>query len=172
MYKVLIIISTIIVLIIGIAAAAMVWVKDASTNPSYCALCHKDPYYSTWESGGELASRHAQAGIPCQTCHPRTLSDSIQEIAAQVTGNYDPLIMELAPLEACTKCHEHESYDEIIPLTAGFGEDKGNPHDSHFGKVECNICHLMHRDSVDYCSKCHDPLVGGIKPYWRVVTEE
>lgn len=168
MYKILKILFTVIIFAVGIAALALAGVKDASTNPAYCALCHQDPYYTSWESGGLLASSHAQAGIPCQTCHPRTLAGSIHEITAQVTGDYQPLIMELAPLEACTNCHQHDVYEELIPLTAKFDH---NPHDSHWGKMECNICHLMHRDSVDYCSKCHDPLVGGIEPYWQVVVE-
>jgi hypothetical protein len=33
--------------------------------------------------------------------------------------------------------------------------DESNPHDSHNGEQNCNLCHNMHQKSQAMCSQCH-----------------
>ncbi|NIN65562.1 MAG: hypothetical protein GTO63_12870 [Anaerolineae bacterium] len=41
-------------------------------------------------------------------------------------------------------------------MTAHLESEAGaNPHDSHYGEMECPLCHKMHRESEDYCAWCH-----------------
>jgi hypothetical protein len=32
---------------------------------------------------------------------------------------------------------------------------ESNPHDSHNGEQDCNVCHSMHGKSKVMCSQCH-----------------
>ncbi len=70
-----------------------------------------------------------------------------------ITGNYT------LPLEGgteidrrfCLECHSPEgegsSWDEIKVAT---NYEESNPHDSHHGEQECNICHNMHEKSYAF----------------------
>jgi hypothetical protein len=83
-----------------------------------------------------------------------------------VTKDYEVPLEERAFGEAwCLRCHEHGSREEIMQLTA---EMRLNPHDSHYGDMECSNCHKMHRDSEDFCAQCHKPLV--TDPGWIIPT--
>lgn len=150
-------------LLLGVAlvpTAGLVWVKDSLATPQYCSSCHADPYYTAWAAGDStaLARQHAELGASCQTCHGRSLGDSLDEITTHVLGNYTvPLMERTFPDTQCYVCHE--SYAAVIPLTdpARTGAER-NPHAGHWGELECGVCHNMHRDSVDYCAGCHNPV--------------
>ena len=156
------IIVAVLLIVISIPLMGTIWVKDGRQNPSYCANCHESPYYNEWiEDNGtfSLANQHSELGISCQTCHDRTLGESISEIVNYTFGNYHfPIDETQIPVEVCLSCHQ--SYATIIPLTdpstTGF---ERNPHDGHWGELECGVCHNMHRDSEVYCDQCHDPMM-------------
>lgn len=157
----------IIMLILIIPTLGIVWVKDSSQDPSYCAMCH-DSYYEGWsgESDAEymLVHQHEELGISCQTCHDRTLSESLGEIVNYITGNYYyPFPETQLSMDTCLACHE--SYDHVISLTTTqITRAERNPHAGHYGELECGECHNMHRDSVEYCASCHEPVAEG--PGW------
>lgn len=157
--KIIKIVVAVLLLIVMIPTMGTVWVKDGRKNPEYCAGCHQDPYYDSWADDDSvlLAHKHEEMGISCQTCHDRTVLESIGEIKDYIVGYEVPLPETQMSMDTCFTCHE--SYDNIIPLTdpAITGEER-NPHAGHFGELECGVCHNMHRESVDYCSSCHNPV--------------
>jgi hypothetical protein len=158
--------TAIVLFVLMLPAMAMVWVKDSRKDPSYCQGCHADPYYTSWveEETSLLAYLHFSHGVSCQTCHDRTMSESVREIVDYLTGNYYvPLPKLELTMETCFACHE--SYKKVIPLTNPkiTGAER-NPHAGHWGELECNACHNMHRVSVDYCAECHSPVTDA--PGW------
>jgi len=159
------IVIALILLVIMIPTMGVVWAKDSSQNPEYCANCHGD-YYTSWsETTHSLDYKHGEMSISCQTCHDRTVTESMEELVSYANDDYTfPLRERKLPKEECFKCHG--SFEEIIPLTAPkvTGLER-NPHDSHKGELECGICHNMHRDSVDACSECHDFVIE--EPGWQ-----
>ena len=80
-----------------------------------------------------LAKKHTVAGILCEGCHKEGTSKE------QVTT------------AVCIQCHGDraklgEQTQKVIP----------NPHDSHVGDVECELCHHAHKPSENYCGNCHE----------------
>ena len=56
--------------------------------------------------------------------------------------------------EQCLECHG--SYQELGMITEK--EESLNPHQSHIGEVRCTYCHHAHKESKDYCNRCHDEI--------------
>lgn len=81
----------------------------------------------------------------------------VHEFVAYVEGDYEIPLRELKyPMKECLECHERGSYEQISEKTAHFESSAGaNPHDSHYGELECRLCHKMHKESEDYCGQCH-----------------
>jgi hypothetical protein len=161
-----IVVAVLLVLLI-VPTMGMMWIKDSRHSPAYCAGCHQDPYYTSWTGGSSaysLAHQHAELGMSCQTCHDRTLSRSLEETANYLTGNYYyPFQEQKLPIKTCLTCHE--SYEKVSSLTnTKITGEKRNPHAGHWGELECGECHNMHRDSVDYCAQCHEPIDA---PGWK-----
>lgn len=142
-----------VVVILGLASMGMVSLNDGIKRPGYCATCHEEPHFRSWEHSDYLAQRHADAAIRCQTCHPQTVSKGVHNIFVRVRGNYRLRRLRV-PKRMCLQCHAHDSYAALVERTGG---RKKNPHQSHYGEIDCRICHKMHQPSVDYCSACHDP---------------
>ncbi|MGI6428757.1 MAG: cytochrome c3 family protein [Syntrophomonadaceae bacterium] len=154
--------KTILILVgvcIIIGAGTGVGLLKASENPSFCGTCHLvRPYYQSWHEGALLDNKHAQEDVRCQDCHIRSIPEKAMEGINFITGNYT------LPLEGgteidrrfCLECHSPEgegsSWDEIRVAT---NYEESNPHDSHHGEQECNICHNMHEKSYAFCSDCH-----------------
>ena len=47
-------------------------------------------------------------------------------------------------------------------LAEATGDEELNPHDSHYGEMECRLCHKMHKPSELYCTQCHQvPMPDG-----------
>lgn len=76
---------------------------------------------------------HAAQGVTCKDCHNKDVPDSA------------------APMSACLDCHG--SYAALAKKTARLGH---NPHQSHLGEVECDLCHKPHGADVIYCNECHN----------------
>ncbi len=123
-----------------------------------CSICHSLDSYTYEESLQNpdlLAYAHAQEGLTCLDCHEQTELEEVH-VGAAPGAKVRPLKVKS---EFCFGCHvenEHTSYDQVIELTADLEEEVGaNPHDSHYGQIECRTCHKNHRESEDYCSECH-----------------
>ncbi len=70
----------------GLALAGL---YEVSQSPDYCRWCHvMDPYVRSWESSDFLAHAHYRADVTCQTCHPQTMTDLLNEIVAMVRESY------------------------------------------------------------------------------------
>ncbi|WP_287195228.1 cytochrome c3 family protein [Syntrophothermus sp.] len=147
-------------IIIGLVIAVAViglsfgfYLVRASHNPSFCAACHIiRPYYQSWSQGTLLASKHRQADVRCQDCHKSSYVDKAKEGVKYITGQYETPLPELkVSQQECLKCHG--SYEKIAERTAKL---EPNPHENpHYGNLECNACHKMHRESKVYCAQCH-----------------
>ena len=133
-------------------------------QPRFYATCHiMQPYLESWESFPFLAHAHAEENVTCLECHEPTIQQQVDELIKFVTKDYEnPLKERKFDQEWCLRCHEHGSYEELIERTKDLTR---NPHDSHYGEMECRICHKVHRASEDYCAQCHGPTVTG--PRWR-----
>jgi hypothetical protein len=152
-----------IVFLIGLASMGMVGLNDSIKRPAYCAYCHADPHYASWEGSDYLATTHARAALPCQTCHPRGLGRSLEEIVSQIKGDYRLRRLRVSN-EACLRCHAHSNYPDLITRTKHI---KLSPHvPYHWKDMDCRICHKMHKPSEDYCSECHDPSAS--RPGWII----
>jgi len=148
-------------LIVLSAAVAGFW--DYHEQPRFCAdLCHiMQPYEDTWTSPGYEAYLHAQADVACLDCHEPTIQQQIEEVRKFVTNDYEqPLRERKLPQETCLSCKEHDSYPALVETTADW---ERNPHASHWGDMECVLCHNQHRASALYCTQCHTevPLPDG-----------
>ncbi|MBN1318311.1 MAG: cytochrome c3 family protein [Anaerolineales bacterium] len=124
-------------------------------QPRFCSdMCHlMDSYYESWSEPGLLANYHSGAGVECLDCHEATIQDQVNELVANVRGNHDdPLGKRKQPKDFCLSCHEHDRYPGLAEATSDW---EFNPHDSHYGEMECYNCHNMHRPSVLYCTQCH-----------------
>jgi len=151
-------------MIVGIAAVVVIVAGVAGWNyheqPQFCATCHiMQLYLESWESPPLLAYAHAEENVTCLECHEPTIQQQMDEGIKFVKNDYEnPLEEREFDQEWCLRCHEHGSYEELIQRTE---ELELNPHDSHYGEMECSICHKVHRGSEDYCAQCHDPVATG-----------
>jgi cytochrome c nitrite reductase small subunit len=152
------------VVVIGGVGAVAAW--KYHELPQFCATCHiMDPYLESWVSSDYGAYAHAVQDVTCLECHVPTTQQQVDELVVYVQGDFEvPLEERQFGNEFCFDCHlpnEHTSYEEVIQLTAGL---ELNPHDSHLGELECEVCHKMHGASEDYCANCHGPVATG--PGW------
>ena len=154
-------VTVVVLAVLGVAG----W--NYHEQPQFCATCHAmQPYLESWNGSELLAHTHAAEDIACLDCHEPTIQQQVEEFVANVTGHYsEPLRERKFPKEGCLACHEHGSYAELVTVTQDW---ERNPHNSHWGEMECYLCHNMHRPSVMYCAQCHDALV----PEGWVVPEE
>lgn len=153
--KALLILAFALLIIGGGSGAALL---KASETPAFCASCHIiKPYYESWNGATLLDSKHAQENVNCQECHYHTLSGKIEEGLHYVTGDYTlPLKSEYGKRAFCLECHSKKggasSWEEIKAAT---DFEESNPHLSHHGEQNCNLCHKMHEPSTVMCSGCH-----------------
>lgn len=149
----------------GYAAEKGIYQKD----PESCAKCHMiKPYVETWKNSDFLAHKHQKAGVGCLECHEVTLQQQKDHLAKSRKKAYKtPLEEREYESEVCFRCHGN--YQDLAERTKDF-KDRGlskNPHKSHYGEIDCNMCHKAHRTSVDYCSQCHQP--GMKKAGWKTL---
>ncbi|MBI9045761.1 MAG: cytochrome c3 family protein [Anaerolineaceae bacterium] len=126
---------------------------EASYNPQFCNMCHIiRPYVESYQTSGFEDNLHMEANVVCKDCHEVSMPEAIGEALTYVTFQYDdPMRPRRVSKETCLKCHR--SYEEMTLRTADL---ERNPHDGHWGTLECNICHKSHEASTNYCSGCHD----------------
>lgn len=154
--------SLLILMIVFIVIGAGIGgaVLKASENPAFCASCHiMEPYYESWYDSEShlLASRHATEDVDCHQCHEPTIATQLNELFLFVTKQYKvPLEKRDFDRDFCFECHTENggatTWEEAI-LATDYAES--NPHDSHNGLLECNVCHNMHQPSQAFCAECH-----------------
>jgi cytochrome c nitrite reductase small subunit len=149
-----------------------------------CSVCHKE-----WNGADLLGQAHAEADVTCLDCHEPTIQQQVQEGIQVATKDFQAAFAaerEFAK-ESCLRCHEHESYEQLIELTKDYtvqGEkvnphayrvdpeapdpeaytvdpEAPNPHDSEQGELECNQCHNIHKESpgLNSCYECHHDAI-------------
>ncbi len=79
-----------------------------------------------------LSHFHSLAGIECSSCHAAKKS------------------RQKTDFSKCISCHGE--YEKLAEATK---DADPNPHKSHQGKLDCNLCHHQHIKSVNYCGQCH-----------------
>jgi len=138
------------VVVVGGVGAAGFW--QYHEEPQFCATCHiMDPYLESWQTSDLGAKAHADEGVACLDCHEPTIQQQMDELVVYISGDFDvPLNQRRLPMAECLECHD--SYAALAELT---GDLELNPHESHWGELECGVCHRMHRESEDYCDQCH-----------------
>ena len=138
------------IVVVGGVGAVGLW--QYHEQPQFCATCHiMDPYLESWQASDLGAHAHAAGDVACLDCHEPTVQQQVDELVVYVQGDFDvPLAQIRYPMAECLECHE--DYPTLAELTSG---SDFNPHDSHWGELECGTCHQMHRESVDYCDQCH-----------------
>jgi cytochrome c nitrite reductase small subunit len=149
------------VVVLGGVSALGFW--QYHERPQFCATCHiMVPYLESWQASDYGAHAHAAENVTCLECHVPTTQQQVDELVAYVKGDFTvPLEEREYGNDFCFDCHEpneHTSYEEVIQLTADL---ELNPHESHLGELECELCHKMHRASQDYCGECHGPVATG-----------
>jgi cytochrome c nitrite reductase small subunit len=152
------------VVVIGGVGAVGLWTYHE--QPQFCATCHiMQPYLESWVSSDYGAYAHALEGVTCLDCHEPTTQQQVDELVVYMQGDFMvPLEERQFGTQFCFDCHEaneHTRYEEVVQLTADM---ELNPHESHLGELECEVCHKMHGASEDYCANCHGPVATG--PGW------
>jgi fumarate reductase flavoprotein subunit len=93
----------------------------------------------------QLAQKHIHAGLTCKQCHGNN-------IPSKQAGKPAP---KVATKEMCLGCHG--TYQELATKTKTL-EPPYNPHDSHYGALDCYQCHRMHSTQELFCTQCHEGL--------------
>jgi hypothetical protein len=97
-----------------------------------CKQCHTKQK-NQLETKILLSHIHNLSGITCSQCH------EMNKFKRKITS------------KQCIACHG--DYNTLADITK---DADPNPHKSHQGKLDCNLCHHQHVKSVNYCSQCHE----------------
>ena len=136
------------------------------------------------DAAGMMAATHRVEGTDCLDCHVPTIGEQVSEGISWVSGNYEiynmgsysNVMMErsltdlteargIANEEFCLNsgCH-NMTREQLEESTADMAF---NPHKaSGHGAVDCGTCHKAHRQSVMYCTKCHDAAMANLPEGW------
>jgi DnaJ-class molecular chaperone len=77
------------------------------------------------------ADRHRAHKVSCEDCHGKGPKKAVE-------------------MKQCFQCHG--SYAKVAGKTKDLSP---NPHDSHLGELECDVCHVGHKPNQFYCKTCH-----------------
>ena len=134
--------------------------------PESCTSCHViKPYVESWKNSAFLDHQHSKSGIGCLECHQLTAEQQKDNVTKFERKAFKtPLDQRQYPNDFCLRCHG--SYKEVAERTRDFQKKNlsMNPHESHYGEIDCSLCHKSHKPSVDLCSECHPAVVK--KPGW------
>jgi hypothetical protein len=104
---------------------------SVTPSPEPIATRSSQEILATWGNPENLDSRHFKA---CPVCH-------------QTTKHVSP------PDEVCLKCHGG-THSGLAKQTRNY--QPMNPHDYHYGDIQCSFCHKMHEPKESPCGLCHD----------------
>lgn len=106
-------------------------------QPSREEMALTRPIFTSWASSSFTDATHAKANVMCAGCHGKNFAEEGDSVEK----------------ERCQSCHG--GYRELAAKTQPSDFPDRNPHRSHLGEVECNVCHKAHGPSSVYCLKCH-----------------
>lgn len=154
-------------ILVGVKGSGLCEEKNPyQKDPESCASCHViKPYVQSWKSSDFLDHKHSKAGIGCLECHQLTDKQEKENVTKFRSESYKTSLSQREyPNDFCLRCHG--SYKEVAERTKNYQKKDltQNPHESHNGEINCNLCHKSHKPSVDSCSECHPPVVQ--KPGW------
>jgi cytochrome c nitrite reductase small subunit len=126
--------------------------------PQLCPVCHNmQTNYDTWNSGHLEANKHAAAGVTCHDCHESSIPTQVEQLWKYATGDYKTPIekRQFGTRVFCGRCHDLATVISKTTLVnvSTFADE--NPHNSHIGFLECNMCHSEHNESQLSCKQCH-----------------
>lgn len=100
-----------------------------------CTSCHEPEGDLSLRKKLPLSHAHKLGGVSCSQCHE------------------DPASPSAVDQTVCLECHS-----DTAKLFEATGSLELNPHFSpHEGKIsDCNRCHHQHKESENYCSRCHN----------------
>ncbi len=140
------------------------------------------------DASAMMAATHRVEGADCMDCHVPTLGEQVSEGISWVSGNYEiydtasykGVMMErnladlteargIANEEFCLRSGCHDMTRE--ELEASTADLAFNPHSTKHGTPDCGTCHKAHRQSVMYCTKCHDGAAANMPEGWLTFQE-
>lgn len=129
-----------------------------------------DKYGNVVEDAGDilLVAHKEAAGMTCVSCHESVIAQQITEGLHWVPGDYEYPLQERSltalngygqnetPEQFCLNENCHNTTREQLAVTTASLER--NPHvvEVNHREFECSDCHKVHRQSVMYCSACHE----------------
>ena len=99
-----------------------------------CTPCHPKTGPASIRTKMPGSHAHNLAGVTCEKCHGKAEKQETPE------------------MKQCLTCHNPE---KLVEKTAKIKPE--NPHTSpHYGNsLDCNLCHIQHGKSENYCNQCH-----------------
>ncbi len=91
----------------------------------------------SWADSDMLDAIHSRKDVTCQACHGKNM----------------PSLGDTVESSRCLICHG--PMEDLIKKTTPAEFADRNPHNSHLGEIECNVCHYAHSESKAYCLECH-----------------
>lgn len=91
------------------------------------------PHFTWAAQAVLLGDKHKDLGIQCDGCHKESPPQN------------------KVPTAVCQGCHG--DYKTLAERTQKVDP---NPHKSHEGDLECEMCHHSHKPSEDRCGSCHN----------------
>ncbi len=132
-------------------------IKDA--KPGDCAACH-GPVNILPEKHNDTTNMNLDQ---CNDCHGKDIAKNLRR---KIPLSHLHLLSDIS----CSDCHGkkkketslssddchtcHDGFDAIVSLTSSI---EPNPHDSHYGEMDCDVCHHLHSPSENFCNQpgCH-----------------
>jgi hypothetical protein len=132
-------------------------------DESECGTCHKDPESPEGVPPREglyegfAHSRHAEAKVPCGSCHGEVTEAGIEPRVPNMTACQDCHLTEGAALD-CGSCHMGKSPLPEDHRVQGWMSEHGL--DAAFDGSSCEACH-----SQGSCDDCHQGAILQGKPH-------
>jgi hypothetical protein len=141
-------------------------------KPGDCTACHGDKSVLPSEHENTLDMTIEQ----CDQCHKSTRGHKNSLVNEKTKGPILRGKISLSHLHilsdvSCIDCHGksrpvkplstddcyscHENLDDIIYRTSNIDP---NPHENHYGGLDCDLCHRQHSKSENFCDQvgCHE----------------
>lgn len=116
-------------------AAALALTQAAEPPPT--ATLSVSEVLAGWPGSMFTDGIHRDSGLECGDCHQQLPPAGGSQGAV------------------CLDCHGSGS---VFGMTAETSDYEPNPHDLHYGPIDCTFCHRMHEEQGPACSFCHSDV--------------